>query len=173
VQLTLELPAPQWEREFADLAREMAASGDERYLRWLADFPAYLARLREDGEADVPGRREGVVPQTTFWLAGDGRRLLGISRLRHHLTPGLMVEGGHIGYQIRPSERRKGYGTALLRLTLGRAAARGLARARVTCDADNVGSIRVIENNGGVLDGEALSVERGVPMRQYWVPIGR
>jgi predicted acetyltransferase len=88
------------------------------------------------------------------------------------LTPELEYEGGHIGYDIRPSARRRGFGTALLRLTLERAAALGICDVRLTCDADNIGSIRVIENNGGVLEGEVPSRERATLIRQYWIPLG-
>ncbi len=60
-----------------------------------------------------------------FWLVRDGCRVLAQSSLRHHLTPALERFGGHIGYVVRPSERRQGYGTLLLALTLASARARG------------------------------------------------
>ena len=105
-----------------------------------------------------------------FWLVQD-RQILGTSRLRHTLTPELEQLGGNIGYDIRPSARRRGFGTSLLHLTLERARAIGLARVRITCDADNIGSIRVIEKNGGVLDAEVFSLERGKLLRQYWIDL--
>jgi predicted acetyltransferase len=65
--------------------------------------------------------------------------------------------------------RRRGYGTALLRLALIEARARGIRRVRVTCDDDNLGSIKVIERNGGALDGRGVSKETGRTVRQYWI----
>ena len=70
--------------------------------------------------------------------------LIGVSSLRHHLTHALEHHGGHIGYAIRPSERRKGYGTRLLAMTLDQHAM-GFRRVLVTCDTDHIASARVIE----------------------------
>ncbi len=160
----LREPGEDLRAAFLDMATELAAAGDPRYLR--------------RAEAGWPGRRErderpprpGWVPESEYCLVEHGR-LLGCSRLRHWLTPALEHEGGHVGYDVRPSERRRGHGTLLLRLTCERAAARGLLRLRVTCDADNLGSIGVIENNGGVLEAEVPSRTRGVLIRQYWIDL--
>jgi len=150
------------------MAAEFHAHGNSRYVADAEHFEEFLARSRDDAE----GRHlPGTVPMSRFWLVEAGR-IVGSSRLRHVLTPELEHEGGHIGYDIRPSARRQGLGTSILRLTLERAAARGLSRVKVTCDADNIGSIRVIENNGGVLAGEVPSLQRGTPIRQYWIELG-
>src|SRR4029077_13863118 len=103
----------------------------------------------------APGR----VPGSQFWLVSSGR-MLGCSRLRHWLTEELEYEGGHIGYDIRPSDRGRGLGTSLLRLTMDRAAALGIVKVRITCDATNRASIRVIEKNGGLLDATVRSRAR-------------
>jgi predicted acetyltransferase len=149
------------------MAHEFAAHGDERYVSQCVDFAAYLRSSTAEsmGEGIAPGR----VPQSTFWLVDDGR-VIGVCRLRHRLTPDLAWEGGHIGYDIRPSARRRGFGTELLALTLERAAAMGLDAVLVTCDADNIGSVRVIENNGGRLARELASKARDTTIRQYWIP---
>jgi predicted acetyltransferase len=63
-----------------------------------------------------------------------------------------LQRGGHIGYEIRPSKRRQGYGTAMLRLGLDEARAHGLDRVLLTCNEDNAGSRKVIERNGGQLE---------------------
>jgi predicted acetyltransferase len=158
---TLETPSERLRAAFIEMAMEFKEQGNPRYVQDAEDFAGFLSRVRDDAEG----------PVSRFWLVHDGQ-ILGSSRLRHALTPELEHEGGNIGYDIRPSARRRGFGTMLLRLTLERALARGLARVRITCDADNVGSIRVIEKNGGVLDGEVLSRERGSTMiRQYWISL--
>ena len=89
--------------------------------------------------------------------------------MRARLTPALTDEGGHVGYDVRPSLRRRGYGTRLLQLGLAEAQARGIRPVLITCDADNLGSIAVIERNGGVLSDEALSPRSGKLMRRFWV----
>ncbi len=165
-------PDAEYRDEFLAMVEEYRAAGDERYQYvrggTTADFAGYVRRL-EDASRGL-GLHQGYVPQTTFWLVR-GRRLLGVSRLRHHLTPSLEVEGGHIGYDVRPSERRKGYGTLLLALTLPKARELGIGRVLVTCDADNVGSARIIQKNGGRLVDEVVSPESGKPVSRYWIEL--
>ena len=96
---------------------------------------------------------------------------MGMSRLRHGLVPHLKKEGGHIGYHIRPSERNQGYGTRILGLTLDKARELGLSEVRVTCDQDNIASVRVIEKNGGRKTGEAISERTGNRVNQYWITL--
>ena len=86
--------------------------------------------------------------------------------MRHRVNESLLVVGGHIGYAVRPSARRRGVATAALRLALGMAARLGIDPALVTCEDDNVASARTIEANAGVLEDV-----RGTS-RRYWVPTG-
>jgi predicted acetyltransferase len=148
------------------MARECHAVGDHRYDLALRDFAAYLRRVHDGrrGEGLAPGR----VPGTELWLEDVGS-IVACARLRFWLTPDLENEGGHIGYDVRPSMRRRGYGTALLGLVLVEARARGIQRVRITCDADNVGSIKVIERNGGKYASSGISPETGASVRQYWI----
>lgn len=158
----------EWRREFVSMAGEYRAEGDERYRDVLEDFDAYLQRVQM--EARGVGLPTGRVASDTFCLVWS-HRIIGRSRLRHRLTPDLEHEGGHIGYDIRPSERRKGYGTRLLALTLERASARGLRRVLLTCDADNIASARIIEKNGGTLDDQAISLRSGNLISRYWIEL--
>ena len=72
---------------------------------------------------------------------------------------------------IRPSQRRRGYGTRILALTLDKARLLGLERVLVTCDDDNLGSARIIEKNGGLLASKGLSTSSGVLIRRYWIAL--
>jgi predicted acetyltransferase len=154
--------------ELLEMAEEYRLAGDHRYQEALDGVTAYIARLRRWAEDDnLP---EHVVPETTFWLVRE-RKILGRTKIRHRLNAGLEVEGGHIGYDIRPSERRKGYGTAILHLALEKAIEIGLRRVMLTCDADNVASARIIEKNGGKLSGTATSPTTGKAIFQYWIEL--
>ncbi|SHN43426.1 GNAT family N-acetyltransferase [Cryptosporangium aurantiacum] len=130
------------------------AAGFARYVDWL------LAQAREDSP-----RRPGYVPATTLWWVED-EEYLGRIAIRHRLTPTLREVGGHIGYDVRPSARRRGHATAMLRAALPVARALGIESALLTCDVDNVASRKVIEGNGGVFDDQ-----RGAKLR-YWVSTG-
>jgi predicted acetyltransferase len=81
--------------------------------------------------------------------------MLGGIRLRHRLSERLWQDGGHIGYDIRPSERGKGYATKMLELVLEKARERGLPWVLLTVDPSNVASIRVMEKNGAHKIGKA------------------
>lgn len=132
-----------------------------------AGFCAWIERLRREADPAVPPR-EGRVHATNWWIVEDGA-YLGAIQLRHYLNDFLLDAGGHIGYGIRPSARRRGYATWAVGAVLPKARALGLTRVLVTCDDDNVGSARVIERNGGVLeDVRTTSVGR---KRRYWITL--
>lgn len=168
--MRLIAPTTELQSEFLAMVDDYRAAGEERYQhlrpRVVRDFAGYIRQL-EDALRGV-GLEPGMVSQTTFWLVR-GRTIVGTSRLRHYLTPELEREGGHIGYDVRPAERRKGHGTLLLALTLEQARKLGLRRVLVTCDSDNVGSARIIQKNGGALENEEISAESGKPISRYWI----
>jgi predicted acetyltransferase len=130
-----------------------------------AEFARFVRELRAQALADTP-RPEHWVPATTLWWV-DGAEYLGRIAIRHRLTPSLIEEGGHIGYDVRPTRRREGHATAMLRAALPLAHDLGIDPALVTCDTTNVASRKVIEHNGGVLEDERHGKLR------FWVPTGR
>lgn len=164
--MRLVTPAPEWQEAFQDMARDYEQAGESRYTLALRDFSGFLRRL--DRDRRPRGLFQGWVPSLQFWLEDRGV-LLARASLRLRLTAALEREGGHIGYDVRPSARRKGLGTELLRLTLIEAYARGIRRVRITCDDDNVGSRKIIERNGGVFADHGVSDDSGKLVRRYWI----
>jgi len=150
------------------MVKEYHDQGDPRHGGVLEDVDAYIRRQQDNSAGRTLD--EGIVPQTTYVLVSDGA-LLGTARLRHALVESLKIEDGHIGYDIRPSQRRKGYGTAILRLVLAEARKLGLDRVLVTCDIDNVGSGKIIRANGGVFDRETISPRSGKRVSLYWIDL--
>jgi predicted acetyltransferase len=124
-----------------------------------AEFCAYTRGL-EDPQTPRPA---AWVTGTYLWMVDDDE-VVGRISLRHELTPWLREVGGHIGYAVRPSARRRGLATRALALMLPIAAGRGIDPVLVTCDETNVASRKVIEANGGVLEDS-----RGGKLR-FWVP---
>jgi predicted acetyltransferase len=111
------------------------------------------------------------VRQSTFWLV-EGDTYHGRLSLRHELNEALRQHGGNIGYDIRPSSRRRGLGTLQLALGLDKAREFGLERVLLTCDDNNVASTRIIEANGGVLqDVIDTPGEPGRRSRRYWIEL--
>lgn len=108
---------------------------------------------------DLP---EQYVPQTIYWLY-DNDKPIGYGKLRHRLNDNLLELGGHIGYVIRPSERRKGYGTRLLAELVKKANEKNISRLLLTCDEANLASRSIIESN----HGELSSITNGTC--KYWI----
>ena len=167
VELDLDMKEP-----FFSMAHGFRLAGETRYSEVLEDdfdFASYIVTLRN--ESCGKNLSKGHVPMTTLWLINDRNEICGLSRLRHYLTPGLEKEGGHIGYVVPPSKRKKGHGTVLLELMLGRVRKFGLDRVLITCDSDNIGSARIIEKNGGVLENEVVSDNSGKLVSRYWIKL--
>lgn len=154
-------------REFATEGRVnddsiLGADLRTRWTQWstVEGFETYVEKVR--AEEHTPPRPDWV-PCTTRWYV-DGAEYLGRLAIRHRLTPHLVDAGGHIGYDVRPSARRRGHATAMLSAGLAVAGGLGITSALLTCDVDNVASRTIIERAGGVFEDQ-----RGVKLR-YWVP---
>jgi len=157
--------------EFISFAAELG--GDDDFLRntelLRRDFFSYLEMLTNHSRGiDLP---KGWVPQTTFWYMNDGTHLIGMSSIRHRLTPALENIGGHIAYIVRPSERRKGYGTKLLSLTLIRAKSIVSSNVLLTTDNDNIASRKIIERNGGELIEKGIIETKDIKKARYWIAL--
>ncbi len=108
----------------------------------------------------------GKVP-ATFLIAEHDGQLIGRSSIRHALNDFLFNVGGHIGYGVRPTFRRRGFATEILRQSLELISELGVTEVLVTCDDDNVGSYKVIESQGGVLENRVEF--EGSLKRRYWI----
>lgn len=123
-------------------------------------------KIQEKGENLPPDR----VPSTQF-LSIEKGRLVGVINIRHRLTPELLIESGHIGYSVHPDERRKGYATEQLQLTLIEAKKLGLEKVLITCDKANIGSAKTIQKVGGILENEVISPDTGEIVQRYWIEL--
>ena len=164
----LVYPCREYATSYIDGLREF---GDRYPSDWLQEtehnFDAHLATLESRKLGDT--RTEGI-PQHMLWLVR-GDRYLGHVNVRTKVNEKLLRIGGHIGYEIRPSDQGRGYGTLMLKLALEQARNLGVQRVLITCDEENVGSRRVIENNGGRLPERAQVDEWPKPILRYWIDL--
>jgi predicted acetyltransferase len=170
--LTLVKPSAVFAAEYTAMVHEFQQTDEDWFNNFplaLSDFPAFVQEL-EDEERGI-GLPPGIVPQQTYWLLKEGKTIVGEIRLRPLLTPPFEQHHGHIGYNTRPSERRKGYATCQLALLLDVARTQNLARVMLTIEGHNPASVSVIEKNGGKLEWCKTSPETGETLSCYWIDL--
>ncbi len=152
-----------------DMMEEWYASG-EHIVPWAItktdchDYDRFLAGLELKEEED------GKVPDSTFFCLDTDRNILvGAVNIRHRLNDRLLLDGGHIGDGVRPSERGKGVATAMIGLALEECRKLGIRRVLMACDKDNIASARSIVKNGGMLENEV--VVDGETVQRYWISV--
>lgn len=169
--LELRLLRPEDERSFRAALAEIQNETRpwDFALGGLGDrsFSDYLAMI--DGWPRGENLPPCFVPGCFCVGVVDGE-VVGRVSVRFQLNDFLARVGGHIGYGVRPSQRGRGYATAMLRQALPICAARGIPRALLTCDLDNVGSIKVIERCGGIFEGLTNDPKLPIQRRRYWIP---
>ena len=167
--IELVKPSEEYKESFIEAMREFQSEGQERYMKLNlseleSDFEQFLGEI-DDREKGI-NLLEGRVPSSEFWVL-DGNEFIGGVYIRHKLNETLLKKGGHIGYHMRPTKRKMGYGTQALRLALPIAKNLGIQRVLITCDDDNLGSMKIIEKNGGILENKIE--HEGKFKRRYWI----
>ncbi|MCI8384759.1 MAG: GNAT family N-acetyltransferase [Clostridia bacterium] len=120
---------------------------------------------------EVREETKNSVPDSTYFALDIERDIfVGAVNIRHYLNDQLLLNGGHIGDGVRPSERRKGYATEMIRLALEECRKLGIDRVLMVCYKDNIGSAKSIINNGGVLENE-IPAENGKIDQRYWISL--
>lgn len=128
------------------------------------DFDYYLQHLEIKVETD------GRVPDSTFFCLDKERDIfVGAVNIRHYLTEAMLLNGGHIGDGVRPSERRKSIATRMIGMALEECRKLGIHRVLMVCDKENIGSAKSIQRNGGVLENEVIV--DGVTEQRYWIEL--
>lgn len=168
--LELARPHVKLHDSFMEFTEEMRAHGSPLWAPYLPladEIPgAFVERLlRRETAPEVP-----FVPETVYWGVSEGV-VVGRISLRHRLEGNLFKMGGHIGYEVRPSYRRRGIATEMLKLVLETPKARQIGRLLLTCAPDNIASNKTIQANGGVFT-EKVFVELIQEFRNhYWIDL--
>ncbi|MDP4087044.1 MAG: GNAT family N-acetyltransferase [Bacillota bacterium] len=169
-RLTLVLPTLEHKEMILDYKKEFIENGDSMDgtagLRNAETFEEWYSAICDNSKEDTV--REGLVPATTYMaISKDDGGLIGMIDIRHYLNDHLFKFGGHIGYSIRKSERRKGYATEMLGLALIECAKLDIKNVLITCDKNNTASAKTIIKNGGILENEVPEGNRIT--QRYWI----
>lgn len=167
--MQLVKPTKKYEDSWNEALVEFRTEKQKGFWNWASE-PTNLneyIQLIQDNEI---GRNlsDGWVPSTTYWLI-DNDVFIGHINIRHILNDYLARIGGHIGYYIRPSARKLGYGTKMLELSLPKAKELGLEKVLITCDESNIASKTIIEKNHGQFQDKVTT--EGEPKLRYWIEL--
>lgn len=168
----LTKPSTEYSCQIASYRREFLDSGDSMdgtgNLRKAENPDEYLQFCRDCEDPQTVPR--GLVTATQYlFIRKSDERLLGMIQIRHYFNDYLEKFGGHIGYSVRPTERRKGYAKKMLEMALPLCPQLGLEKVLITCLAENVPSEKVILANGGVFESIVYEPEEDVYLKRYWI----
>lgn len=165
--LTMAEEIRAYRQAFLDSGDSMDGTGRLRQYENPADWIEESARCMKRETAP-----NGWVPATQFaYVRKSDRRIVGMIQVRHEFNDYLERYAGHIGYSVRPDERRKGYAAAMLRDVLPACRALGLEKIMVCCLTDNEGSRRTILKNGGVYEYTVHEPDENVDLERYWIAL--
>jgi len=168
--MELVFPAMEHKQAAMEYRQEFINAGEawihgSAGLHHAEDYEAWLEQVISLRTKAPPG----FVTGDSYFAIEEGR-IVGMISIRHALNESLMNCGGHVGYGVRPTERRKGYGAAMLALALEQCRALGILRVLVTCDKNNIASAGTIKKNGGILENE-VALDDGTISQRYWISL--
>ncbi len=147
--IRLVKPTMEYKEQILDYKREFLEEGEgSGGLEPFETVEEYLGNVERNSKKET--LPEGFVVSSVYLGIDENDKMVGVIKLRHELNDFLRNFGGHIGYAVRKSERCKGYAKEMLRLALLEACALGIDEVLITCDSDNIGSVKTILGNGGV-----------------------
>lgn len=175
MKLYLAKPDLTYYEQYNEMMIEWNAS-KTRVAPWFLDETfanieefAQFIRMLDDCEHGIVDKK--FASTTSYFVIDEEGKLIGATSLRHYLT----VEGyqtwGHIGYGVRPSERRKGYAVQMLGLMLEQAKEKKIRKVLIGVYEGNVGAWRTVEKCGGVLENTVHVENADEPIRRYWIDI--
>ena len=139
--------------------------------RGLHNYKEYADWMKLVIECEKPENEFLGVQASTYFAINEENEMVGCIELRHSLNENLATIGGHIGYSVCPKDRRKGYATKMLTLILQEARKLGIEKVLLTCDADNIASIKTIIKNGGVKEKESPYLWGDEKYYKFWIKI--
>lgn len=157
----------EYRQEFLDAGDSMDGTGP---LRRTSNPEEYIQIcLDHEDPLKVPSH---LVPATQFFfIRKSDNKLVGMIQVRHHFNDYLEKYAGHIGYSVRPSERRKGYAKEMLRMVLPFCREIGIDKVMITCIDGNTGSEKTILANSGVYEYTIHEPDENEDLKRFWITL--
>ena len=125
-------------------------------------------KMEDEEYAKSVGRCQG---KTFLLIRENDNKIVGTINVRWNLSEEMLQFGGHIGYGIRPTERRKGYNKINLYLGMIEAKKVGLEKVMLDCDVNNLGSDKTLKALGGKLERTEIDPSDGILTNVYWFDV--
>ncbi len=155
----------EYRQEFIENDSSMDGCGP---LRRFEDPIIYISECKKYTSIEsLP--KDRVIATQFFYIRKSDNRLVGMIQVRHYLNEYLTKYSGHIGYSIKPSERRKGYATSMLKAILPYCKELGMEKVLIACKENNIGSERTILNNGGIYESTVYEAEKNCKLKRFWI----
>lgn len=173
MKLQLVIPEYQHKDEILNYQSEFLSTNNiipgSSALHEFNNIDEWLNKVKESENLEhIP---YGMVPSTQFLCINENNKIVGMIHIRHSLNEHLTQIGGHVGYSVRPDERRKGVAKWMLGESLKFLRERGVQQVLITCDSDNLGSKRTIQTHGGIQDTTPPSAKKYKGVERYWIEI--
>ena len=173
-ELELIFPTKEYKKDVEEYLQEFLDNGENEIagdggLDRIRDFDKWLEKVQNDLSVDTIDK--GRIPATLYLtIRKSDKKIVGNLQIRHFLNEKLLNYGGHIGDSERPSERRKGFATEMIRLGLLECKKLNINKVLMVCDKDNIGSRKSIVYNGGILEDEIVE-DSGHIIQRYWIDL--
>lgn len=164
-------PSIEYKQQVLEYKNEFMVNGDNLAgTSYLQKYDVYEEWMKFVSDNEQESKKHTEVTASVFLaIREEDNKLIGMINIRHTLNDYLFNYGGHIGYSVRKIERKKGYAKEMLKIALEECRKLGMKKVLLTCDADNIASVRTIKSCGGVLENEVSDNE--LLTQRYWTEL--
>ncbi|WP_026884719.1 GNAT family N-acetyltransferase [Clostridium akagii] len=164
-------PSMEYKEQVLEYKKGFMENGDDMAgASYLQNYDVYEEWIKFVLDNEKENTKHTEVTANVFLaIREEDNSLVGMINLRHSLNEYLYNYGGHIGYSVRKIERRKGYATEMLKITLDECRKLEMKKVLITCDSDNIASAKTIKSCGGIFENE-VHEDEGLVQR-YWIEL--